>query len=383
MFKYQYWLREYLFRILKRLPSFLQRPLVHFWLLHQKKYLESLKTPAQITLYVTNRCNARCEHCFYWQEVAAGEKKELSLTSLEKIAKSLNNPLNTLSLTGGEPFLRDDLEKVVEVFWANNRIRKVNLVTNGSFPEKTVDFAKEVLKQTNIDLNIQVSLDGLRATHDQIRKIPVFDKALETVRLLGVLAKKHRNFQVTIQTTITSQNLDEIEKLGDFIKKKFPEVHHGFQFVRSANFDVFNLDREFLTDYNPNSKKPLIAINQMEKALKIIKKFSNKKHSLLNSYVLTMNQEIIKLKRKKKPFVKCLAGKYDGVIWSDGQVSLCEFTKPFAGLKDYDFNFGWLWNSPKAQAAREKICCCFCAHTCNLLNAMQFDKRALLEVLRI
>jgi len=108
--------------------------------------------------------------------------------------------------------------------------------------------------------------------------------------------------------------------------------------------------------------------------------YSDCRNSLIEAYVKTMNKNIIKMKKFKKSFVKCLAGKYDAVIWPDGKVSMCEFTKPFADLKNYQFNFYRLWTSKSAWEMRKKICCCFCAHTCNLMSAMKLSEKALMEV---
>ncbi|PJE69315.1 hypothetical protein COU96_00395 [Candidatus Shapirobacteria bacterium CG10_big_fil_rev_8_21_14_0_10_38_14] len=381
MFKYQYWLREYIFRFLRRVPFPIKNLGVTFFVKRKKKWLEGLKTPAQVILYVTNRCNARCSHCFYWQEVAQGVKKELSLSQIEKIAKTLEDPLSTLSITGGEPFLRKDLGEICQLFYQFNRTRKINIVTNGFYAERIKGIVENILQKCPVDLNIQVSLDGLQKTHDRIRRIAIFDKAIETIRTLSELSKKFKNFQVTIQTTVTKQNLNELRKLGKFIQKKFPSVHHGFQFVRSATFDVYQIDKNILSGLNPQAREPLLSVEEMETAFRDFGQFANKNTLLLSSFIKAMNRGIIKVKKEEKPYVKCLAGKYDAVVWPDGKVSMCEFTKPFAKLTDYDFNFYELWKSEKADKMRQKIKSCFCTHTCNFLNAMQFDKKVLLEVL--
>lgn len=381
MFKYQYLFREYVFRLLGRLPFSIKNFGINIFVKRKKKWLERQKTPAQLILYVTNRCNARCAHCFYWQEVAGGIKKELSLNQVEKIAKTLVDPLSTLSVTGGEPFLRNDLTQICQAFCRFNRTRKINIVTNGFFTQKIKETAEEILEKCPVDLNIQVSLDGLQKTHDEIRKISVFRPAVRTIETLVDLSVKFKNFQVTVQTTVTKQNLNGLVDLGKFIQKKFPSIHHGFQFVRSASFDVYHIDENILSGLDPKLKEPLLSVEEMETALEIFNKFSNKHNSLLNSYVQVMNQGIVRMKKEKVPFAKCLAGKYDGVIWPDGQVSMCEFIKPFAKLADYNFNFYELWKSPEADRMRQKIKSCFCTHTCNLLNAMLFDNKVLLEVL--
>ena len=61
--------------------------------------MNALQSPVNMTLYVTNYCNARCDHCFYWEELNTG-KPELTLEEMKKIAATLKHPLRTLMLTG-------------------------------------------------------------------------------------------------------------------------------------------------------------------------------------------------------------------------------------------------------------------------------------------
>ena len=68
-----------------------------------------------IILFVTDRCNMKCDHCMFWERID-NPGDEHSLEELEKMAASIP-PLRTVSITGGEPFLRSDLERLVEIFY--------------------------------------------------------------------------------------------------------------------------------------------------------------------------------------------------------------------------------------------------------------------------
>ena len=46
--------------------------------------------PSYLIYFVTAVCNARCKHCFYWEEIASAKaRSELKLEEIEKIAKSM------------------------------------------------------------------------------------------------------------------------------------------------------------------------------------------------------------------------------------------------------------------------------------------------------
>ena len=54
-------------------------------------------------------------HCFYKSELNKKEE-ELSLQQIKTIAKTLKHPLKTLMITGGEPFLRNDVPEICGAF---------------------------------------------------------------------------------------------------------------------------------------------------------------------------------------------------------------------------------------------------------------------------
>jgi len=153
-----------------------------------KKYLKeytevhsSPQTPLSLIQYVTNRCNAKCEHCFFWKDMEH-ETQELTLNEFRKIASSLKHPLNSISLTGGEPFLRDDLPEICKIFVGINKTKSIFITTNGLLTDKIYSTTETILK--NIDkcvrFQVQVSLDGKEKTHNKIRGVKIFKKAVKT-----------------------------------------------------------------------------------------------------------------------------------------------------------------------------------------------------------
>ena len=65
--------------------------------------------------YVTNRCNFRCNFCFYSAEIEKGLKPdEMSVSDIKKFAPTIG-PLVQLSLTGGETFLRKEFAEIASI----------------------------------------------------------------------------------------------------------------------------------------------------------------------------------------------------------------------------------------------------------------------------
>src|ERR1700681_1760355 len=82
---------------------------------------------------VTDRCNLRCNYCMPQEEYVWLPRQELltfeEITRLVEVFTSLG--VTDVRLTGGEPLLRRDLARLVQMLAANSRIRDLALTTNG------------------------------------------------------------------------------------------------------------------------------------------------------------------------------------------------------------------------------------------------------------
>lgn len=138
--------------------------------------------------HVTNRCNFRCAHCY--QEGYAGE--ELALADLAGILRQFTGLLDSwsrssgrrvrghITVTGGEPLLRDDFFDLLALFAAGSRQFSFAILTNGSLIETDVARRLRRLRPHFV----QVSIEGSRATHEQIRGPGSFQRAVAALGLL-------------------------------------------------------------------------------------------------------------------------------------------------------------------------------------------------------
>jgi MoaA/NifB/PqqE/SkfB family radical SAM enzyme len=113
-----------------------------------------------INLEVTKRCNAFCDFCDYWQEESPSELKDYV-----PVVKKLE-PLS-LSLTGGEPLLRQDLTQIIASLRKSFGFLFISLITNGSL--LTTERGLE-LWRAGLD-EMSISLDYLDERHDRDRGI--------------------------------------------------------------------------------------------------------------------------------------------------------------------------------------------------------------------
>lgn len=154
------------------------------------KYFNA-KIPVYGSADITNRCNLRCKHCYWWKGYQKGE--ELSPDEWRTVINEIfiKNHIFHVALTGGEPLLRPD---VVEVF-TEELPHKIFIVTNGTIP---------LMKLSKVG-GYYVSVDGTEEIHDRIRGKGVYAKVKRNV--------KEYDGAFYTNTTLTTINYKCVEEL--------------------------------------------------------------------------------------------------------------------------------------------------------------------------
>lgn len=180
--------------------------------------VKELYAPRSLKLqwHITERCNLRCSHCY--QENYGGE--ELSFTQLVGILDQYKNLLQTwksetgrrvpghVSVTGGEPFLRKDLFDLMKLLSSKKDLFTFSLMTNGYFIDEKI--AKKLRK---LGLrSVQVSIEGKKGTHDQIRGTGSYERAVSALTYL--VKEKIRTFLSFTVHRGNFQDFPEVAKLG-------------------------------------------------------------------------------------------------------------------------------------------------------------------------
>ncbi|MFO7899844.1 MAG: radical SAM protein [Planctomycetota bacterium] len=363
--------RKLLAKVYAALPRPIQMRIARAYASRKQRRLAGLETPTAVILYVTQRCNARCAHCFYWKELGA-QAPEFPLDDLRTLARSFQHPVS-LSVTGGEPTLRKDLFEIAETFHTLNGCREIKFATNGMLPDRIVDTCERILAELDLEsVGVQVSLDGLEETHNAIRRVPAFEPAMESVRRLKELADTDRRFSVRVACCIQKKNIDE---LRDFVESLLPlRVPLQFGLIRGESFGTWNLPEGSSSGIDPRDpESPLVPVDRLEQFFDWLRARNDESEFTFWS---PMQQEKIELSlrmlREQKKCIACYAGVIDAVIYANGDVALCELTHPVGNLYDYDLDIARLWHSAEADEMRRKIRACFCIHGCNLVTGLLF-----------
>ena len=333
--------------------------------------------PVNLIFFVTSRCNLLCTHCFYWQELN-GRKNELTLDEINTISQSLPNLLS-VSLTGGEPYLRADLPDIAQAFEQNSHVRNIQIPSNGFLVEKTITQAEELLKKVRrARVCTGVSLDGPENIHNCIRQNPKsFTRALETLAELQKLKPFFPNLSVGVALTFSAANQSHLDEFYRFVAKKLIPDAITITLVRGNPMD-----------------SSLKAVN-----LDLYRAFSHRvidyrrAHRLRDGWtdrmVVAKEEESYRLIAEAAVAVKrispCYAGELIGVLSETGEVYLCEtLDKSMGNVRDYGCDFRQLWEAQPANVARryQKQLGCQCTYECAMSVNTLFNAKRSFRILR-
>ena len=154
--------------------------------------------PNEAVIAVTMGCNSRCRTCDMWKQERGREMKAGDYALLPP-------SLTHINLSGGEPYLRDDLPEIYRVLRRKFPKARIVISTNGLMPERILDMTKQMP-----GLAVRVSIDGLGERNDEVRGVPgSYAKSMRTLALLEDLGVK----DLGISSTASRGNCDQLGQL--------------------------------------------------------------------------------------------------------------------------------------------------------------------------
>ncbi|MDD3160205.1 MAG: radical SAM protein [Candidatus ainarchaeum sp.] len=218
--------------------------------------------PEKIPFEVTLRCNCRCEMCRYHADDSPKHDfSEMSLDEIKLALTKINNYYRNngkqlkIGLTGGEPLLRKDIDKIILIF--KELSIPYDIVTNLSLAnEKIINLFKDYPPYA-----INVSIDGVGEVHNKIRRANIF----EIVKLNLIAIKENLpSIPIQIDCTITNNNVGNLLDMAKFasdlkinlnirhltfITKNLLKLQQDFELkhfnkIFNHDFNLYSLNRE-------------------------------------------------------------------------------------------------------------------------------------------
>lgn len=178
--------------------------------------------------HITDTYDQRCKHCYIFAEDTCKKLTEMPWEKMQKVVASCEEMCEKIGrtpyfyITGGDTILHQDFWKLAELL----KEKQICWAILGN-PFHLNDAVCQKLYAYSC-LKYQLSLDGMRKTHDQFRKSGSFDTTLEKIDYI-----KNARMYCAIMSTVSSTNIAKFPQLIDLCAEK--------------NVDVFVFGRYCLT----------------------------------------------------------------------------------------------------------------------------------------
>lgn len=345
---------------------------------------------AYLVLFVTSRCNARCRMCFNANTAqSANASSELSLPEIERLARSTPR-LFQLVLTGGEPFLRDDVVKAALLFRRHCGVSIVSINTNGLLANRILADVERLCDQAPDTLvRINVSIDGIGETHDFIRNVPgLYERTTETARQLIGMKKHFPNLSVNVQSVLSAHNAGTMKEVFRTVRDKIRPDFHGIGWPRG------DLCEPEAGKIDPSVYEELAQWLSRERVAE--RTGGHAPFSMFGPALSgAMADVVIQTLREQRWPMPCVAGRKMLIVRENGDVLPCELlgkqiadgtlpadaapASPLLGnLRNTDFNLDRLLSSPEARRILAFISTgqCPCTFECAIYASLLFNYRS-------
>lgn len=287
-----------------------------------------IPSPTDASIILTYRCPMRCKMCNIWQHPTK-PSEELRASDLHSLPR-----LKFINLTGGEPFIREDLEEIVEECFRHSP--RIVISTSGWFEDRVISLARRFP-----NIGIRISIEGLSQKNDELRgRDGGFDKGLRTLLTLKDMGVKDIGFGCTVSNH-NSRDMLSLYQLSRSLGMEFATAafHNSYYFHKSDN-QITNRD-EVCSNF-----RQLIEWQLKESHPK-------------SWFRAWFNMGLINYIEGKRRMLPCEAGQMNFFIDPWGEVMPCNglesrYWKESMG-NIHDHPFMEIWESPQAESVRQKV----------------------------
>jgi MoaA/NifB/PqqE/SkfB family radical SAM enzyme len=255
--------------------------------------------------------------CFNWDGMMKRRAvSDMTVEDITKLASSMGT-LPQLTLSGGEPLLRDDLHEIIQAFYDRAYTRFFGLPTNALMPDRVgqiIDYF--VANCQKAFLNFCLPLHGTEETFDDIMGVPgSFQKLQETYDLVLDAKRRHPNISFVMNCVMSKFNYRDYKAIIRLAETTFPDAPFGFAYARGVTHD------RDATEFDVESYKA--ANSHLAQRRTVLGKY-NPYTIMFSTIGPQVCDTIDSVERGAVTTLNCKAGRSLLVIYDDGTVHPCE-----------------------------------------------------------
>ena len=197
--------------------------------------------------HITDECDQRCKHCYIFSGEGCKDLKSMTWEQMEEVTANCEDFCEVYHrapyfyITGGDPILHPDFWRLLELL----KSKDIPFAILGN-PFHLNDQVCRELKWYGCR-KYQLSLDGLRETHDWFRKPGSFDCTLEKIGCIN-----RAGIRSVIMTTVSATNRIEVPGIMDAAMAAGADVFAFARYVPTGG--------EVDTSMTPREYRELLAV---------------------------------------------------------------------------------------------------------------------------
>ena len=333
--------------------------------------------PINLTISVTYACPSRCLTCGIWQKRA----RDLSLDEYARIFPSFEKVPIWVTISGGDQFLRRDLDAIVERIAKDIEPKIINIPMNGIATGRIFSLLPRIAEfSRGSQLVLNLSVDEVGEEHDRIRGAPGnFAKLLNVARFIRDLKRSYQHVVFGVHTVISTANVGRIAVIERELRRLFAPDSYITE-VAEKRVELQTMER----DITPSPEAYRKAVAHLRKAIADRRSWRPLAR-LAESLRFEYYDLAARIVEERRQVIPCYAGVASAHLAPDGHVwGCCVRAESLGNVRDYDYDFRAVWRSARADGFRASVKNRECA--CPMANAsytnLLLDPGSLLRVMR-
>jgi len=299
--------------------------------------------PLKLNLCLTYWCQYRCKTCNIWQRKPSDE-----LTTDEIVALVRENPdINWVDLTGGEIFLRKDIDDIFDAIVTGwSRLAILHFPTNGFQTDRIVKSVERIAGRGPAHTIVTVSVDGDEALNDEIRGIKGgFQRQMETFRAV----RRIPGIEAALGMTLSTHNLGKFETTFAACARECPGLK-----VDDVHLNVAQRSGHYYgnADMDAVAPDPMSARADMNRYRNLREPARSPRQLLENAYLKHLDRFLL-TGRTPMP---CHALRASCFVDPWGIVYPCiTYSRPMGRLRDTGMRLDPIWNDARTAQVQDEI----------------------------
>jgi MoaA/NifB/PqqE/SkfB family radical SAM enzyme len=316
--------------------------------------------PINLTVSVTYSCPSRCKTCDIWQK----KVDDLSVDEYAKVFRTLERVPIWVTISGGDQFVRKDLDEIVRLVREEIEPTIINIPMNGVITERIHALLPKIAENSRgSQLVLNLSVDEIGAAHDELRGADRnWEKLLDVAALIRDLKKTYGHIVMGVHTVVSTHNVRRIPEIEREARRIFAPDSYITE-VAENRVELQTMDKHI----TPEPSDYRVAAEHLKNAIRA-NRSANPVARLVESLRLEYYDLALKTLEEKRQVIPCYAGWASAHLAPDGHVwGCCVRAESMGNVRDHGYDFRTVWLGGVAESFRRSVKNRECA--CPLANA--------------